>query len=74
MPLPEAPPSYDQVVKAARGWQTTPVDDALPGPKLVETARKEKRDAVLVASGGETWFASGAESKRETEPVRHGLR
>ncbi len=68
MPLPEAPPSYDQVVKAARGWQTTPVDDALAGAKLVETARKEKRDAVLVASGGETWFASGAEAKRA--PVR----
>ncbi len=68
MPLPEAPPSYDQVVKAARGWQTTPVDDALAGATLIETARKEKRDAVLVASGGETWFASGAEAKRA--PVR----
>jgi chromosome segregation protein len=70
LPLPEAPPSYEQVVRAARGWQTERVDDARAGAELVEAARADKRDAVLVASGGETWFASGAESKRETEPVR----
>ena len=44
MPLPEAPPSYDQVVKAARGWQTTPVDDALAGAS--SSRRRGRRSAT----------------------------
>jgi chromosome segregation ATPase len=70
LPLPEAPPSYEQVVRAARGWEAERVADARAGAELVEAARAGERDAVLVASGGETWFASGAGTKRKPAPGR----
>jgi chromosome segregation ATPase len=68
LPLPEAPPSYEGVVRAARGWTATPVDDVDAGAALLRDAVADEREALLVAARGETWFASGAESRRRPEP------
>jgi len=68
LPLPEAPPSYEGVVRAARGWTAEPVDDVGAGAALLRGAVAEAREALLVAARGEMWFASSAASGRRTEP------
>jgi chromosome segregation protein len=68
LPLPEAPPSYEHVIRAARGWAAAPVADVDEGAARLREAVAEEREALLVAARGETWFASGAESKRRAEP------
>ena len=73
LPLPEAPPSYEQVVRAARLWSAEPARDLDAGAELLRRAVKEKRDALLVASGGETWFATDAEAKRAEPERRAGV-
>ncbi len=70
LPLPEAPPSYEQVVRAARGWEAERVADAREGAELVERSRAEERDSVLVAAGGETWFSAEAATERRTSRPR----
>ena len=67
LPLPEAPPSYEGVIRAARGWTAAPVGDVDEGAERLREAVTEEREALLVAARGETWFASG-ESKRRAEP------
>jgi chromosome segregation ATPase len=67
LPLPDAPPSYEQVVRAARLWPAQRADDLAAGAELLRHAVQEERDALLVASGGETWFAADAEAKHEPE-------
>jgi chromosome segregation protein len=73
LPLPEAPPSYEQVVRAARLWSAEPARDLDAGAELLRRAVEEKRDALLVASGGETWFATDAEAKRAEPERRAGV-
>ena len=73
LPLPEAPPSYEQVVRAARLWPAVPAGDLDAGAELLRRAADEQRDALLVASGGETWFAADAEAKRDAPDKRPGV-
>ncbi len=73
LPLPEAPPSYEQVVRAARLWPAVPAGDLDAGAELLRRAADEQRDALLVASGGETWFAADAEAKRDAPEKRPGV-
>jgi chromosome segregation protein len=68
LPLPEAPPSYEGVMRAARAWTAAPVGDVDEGAERLRNAVVEEREALLVAARGETWFASSAESKRRAEP------
>jgi len=69
LPLPQAPPSYEQVLRAARAWETGRVSDLETGVRRVQEAHAEKRDAVLALAGGETWFAAGSASERRPEPA-----
>ncbi len=73
LPLPEAPPSYEQVVRAARLWPAVPAGDLDAGAELLRRAADEQRDALLVASGGEMWFAADAEAKRDAPEKRPGV-
>jgi chromosome segregation protein len=73
LPLPEAPPSYEQVVRAARLWSAEPAGDLDAGAELLRHAVEEKRDALLLASGGETWFATDAEAERAEPKRRAGV-
>jgi chromosome segregation protein len=68
--IPDAPPSYEQVVRAARGWEARRVADVAAGAELVERARADERDALLVTAGGETWFSAGSAKERRAEPRR----
>jgi chromosome segregation ATPase len=64
LPLPEAPPSYESVVRAARAWEAEAVPDVETGAAAVRDALADDREAILVAARGETWVASGAQAKR----------
>ena len=67
---PPSPPSYEQVVRAARGWEAIRVGDVASGAELVERARLEERDALLVSAGGDTWFSAGVAKERLAERRR----
>ena len=69
LPLPEAPPSYEQVLAAARRWPAERVDDPAAGLEALESARRERRDAILAVAGSDTWVAAGAAAERRPEPV-----
>jgi chromosome segregation ATPase len=69
LPLPEAPPSYEQVLAAARRWPASRVEDASAGLAALEEARRERRDAILALAADETWVAAGAASERRPDPV-----
>jgi chromosome segregation ATPase len=70
LPLPEAPPSYEQVLAAARRWPAERVDDPTAGLEALETARRERRDAILAVAGSDTWIAAGAVAERRPEPAQ----
>jgi len=69
LPIPEAPPSYEQLLRAARGWDAGRAADLEDGVRRLEEARAEQRDAVLALAGGETWFAAGTVAERGAAPA-----
>ena len=70
LPVPAPAPSYAEVLRAARGWPATRVDDGAAGLDQAAKARGEERDAIVVFAGGDTWFAAEAEAKKAPTPER----
>ncbi|HEY3106190.1 MAG TPA: AAA family ATPase [Gaiellaceae bacterium] len=60
--------SYEGALAAARGWRAVPADFSRALNRLRD-AHAEGKDAVLVHSGGNVWFATGSVGKAE-EPRR----
>jgi chromosome segregation ATPase len=63
------PASYERALREAGSWRPEPVELEQALARL-EEARAQKLDALLVLSGGETWFA--AETAKVEEPRGRG--
>ena len=61
LPTPPKPPSYERALTAAGAWAPERVELAEAVSRL-ERAHAERRDALVALSGGESWFAAGAEA------------
>ena len=61
LPTPPKPPSYERALTAAGAWVPERVELAEAVSRL-EQAHAERRDALVALSGGESWFAAGAEA------------
>ena len=61
LPTPPKPPSYERALTAAGAWAPERVELAEAVSRL-EQAHAERRDALVALSGGESWFAAGAEA------------
>ncbi len=61
LPTPPKPPSYERALTAAGAWAPERVELAEAVSRL-EQAHAERRDALVALSGGESWFAAGAET------------
>jgi chromosome segregation ATPase len=57
--------SYARALRDASSWRPEPVDISTALPRL-EDARARRLDALVVVSGGDSWFA--AETAKEDEP------
>ena len=55
------PPSYERALAAASAWAPEQVELG-EAVKRLEEARRERRDALVALSGGESWFAADAAS------------
>jgi chromosome segregation protein len=64
------PPSYERALGAAAGWEPERVGLAEAVARL-ESARSERRDAIVALAGGESWFAADtAAAAPPAEPAR----
>jgi chromosome segregation ATPase len=61
------PPTYERTLSSAAGWRPNRLgpEEALA---RLEQARAERRDALLLLSGGETWFAAGSAESADRPP------
>jgi chromosome segregation protein len=64
------PPSYERALAAAAGWEPEAVELGVAVARL-ESARTERRDAIVALAGGESWFAADtAVAAIPVEPAR----
>ncbi len=63
------PPSYERALSAAGAWKPERIEVA-DAVKRLERAGAERRDALVVLSGGESWFAADTAAAPAAEPAR----
>jgi chromosome segregation ATPase len=64
---PPRPPSYERTLASAASWRPEQVELA-EAVRRLEGACGARRDALLLLSGGEAWFAADSAEREESAP------